>query len=115
MSRPSSQPIRWIELVRALWGLILLFAPREMLHSEGSSQADERAVVTFRVLGARHLIQAALSGLRPTRDRLAVGAAVDFIHAGTGLAFGTADERRRRVAFTDAAVALIWSGWSWRD
>jgi hypothetical protein len=68
-----------------------------------------------RVLGARHLTQAALSGIRPTPAVLALGVWVDTVHAGTALAFAAADPARARAGITDAAVAGGWAAAGFRD
>jgi hypothetical protein len=44
-----------------------------------------------RVLGARQLLQAAITARRPTRRALELGAAVDAVHAATMMAGASAN------------------------
>lgn len=89
--------------VRVGWGAFLVAAPGVVLRSAGGTdEAASRWVV--RVLGLRHLIEAAVEAPHG-RDVRRVGAAVDAIHAATALAFGLLDRRWRRPALADAMVA----------
>ena len=112
-SRPASW--RTIEVVRAIWGAALLIGPATVLQQVHGVRADSRSIAVTRVLGARHLTQAALSGIRPTPAVLALGVWVDTVHAGTALTFAAADHARARAAITDAAVAAGWAAAGFRD
>jgi uncharacterized membrane protein YebE (DUF533 family) len=57
------------------------------------------------VLGARHLIQAALTRSRPTHTTLMLGAGADAAHAASMVLLGTASRRWRAAALADAALA----------
>jgi hypothetical protein len=59
----------------------------------------------IRVLGARELLQAALTGARPTRSVLAVGAVIDGLHAVSMLLLGITRREWRAPALVDAAAA----------
>ncbi|WP_344915434.1 SDR family oxidoreductase [Streptosporangium oxazolinicum] len=107
-------PVRAIEVARAAWGLALLMAPAQVLRVLGG-RGNRGAKAVARLLGARQLGQAAWSGLRPSREVLAGGAVTDLVHAGTVLALGAANGRWRRVALSDAGIALAWSLAGLRD
>ncbi len=110
---PQRRPL---ELVRAAWGLWLFAAPRQALYQVGGRvDADRRSVVVTRVLGARQLAQAGISGLRPSPAGLAVGAWVDGVHALTAVALAVSDQKRVRTAGLDAGVAALWSVLGRRD
>jgi hypothetical protein len=76
---------------------------------------DTKSVVIVRILGARQLTQAALSGFRPSPEVLAMGVWVDAVHTSTALALAVIDRSRARAGLTDAAVAGIWTGAGYRD
>ena len=112
-SRPATQ--RRIEAVRAVWGAALMIGPRTILERVHGVRADSRSIAIARILGARHLTQAALSGIRPTPAVLALGIWVDTVHAGTALTLAAADHARARAGITDAAVAAGWAAAGFRD
>lgn len=61
----------------------LLFAPRQRARS--------------RVLGARQITQAVLSGVRPSPEVLAMGVWIDLAHAASVLGLAAADRDIRRA------------------
>ena len=98
-----------VEAVRAVYGAALLLAPVGVLSSPAGSPLDPPAVRVARVLGARHLVQAAvLARHRAPGWRLA-GAAVDGAHAASMLALARWSGRplHRRLAARNARAA----GW----
>ncbi|TAM65010.1 hypothetical protein [Mycobacterium sp.] len=106
--------IRAIELIRAGWGGVLLAAPAEVLGHIHGIRVDRRAIVVTRILGARHLVQALLSGVDPGPEVLAAGVWVDTVHSVTALGLAVVDRRRARGGVTDALVAASWAGLGWR-
>jgi hypothetical protein len=94
-------------IVRIPWGAVLLLAPGAVLAltTGPDSPCGGPARVVLRILGARHLLQAGVELRWPRPRILAVAAAVDGVHAATGVAFGAADRRWRRAALLDAAIA----------
>jgi hypothetical protein len=98
-----------LEIARAVWGAVLLIGPGFVLEHVHGVRADSRSVAVIRVLGARHVAQAVLSGIRPSPAVLALGIWADAAHAGTGLVFAAADRARARAALIDAAVAVGWA------
>ena len=63
-----------------------------------SLEIDTKSRIIARILGARHLTQAALSGYRPSPEVLAMGVWVDTVHALTalGLAVSVSHTHPRR-------------------
>ncbi|MEZ0166611.1 hypothetical protein AB2L27_17775 [Kineococcus sp. LSe6-4] len=100
-------------LARAVWGTALVTVPRPLLRRLDPAGADDRAVAVARVLGVRHLVQAALTGALPCRPVLLAGAVADAAHGASMLALAGWDPGRRRVALVDAALALGWGAASW--
>lgn len=107
--------LRPIELLRATWGAALLLAPRFMLERVNHVQVDTKSLVVARILGARQLTQAVLSGVSPSPEVLAMGVWVDAVHSATALALAGIDHDRARAGLTDAAVAGVWGGLGYRD
>ncbi|WP_431932273.1 hypothetical protein [Micromonospora sp. RP3T] len=92
---------------RVAWGTLLLLVPGALLRPVGP--ATPAARWTLRVLGARHLAQAAVTLRWPVPGVLVVGAAVDGAHALATLALAAADRRQRHAALADATVAAVWA------
>lgn len=64
----SAGSVRPFELVRGAWGLACLaclVAPRQVAGVAGRQLVDHRAVVVMRILGVRHVVQAAFSCWAP--------------------------------------------------
>ncbi|KDE98132.1 hypothetical protein Y900_004025 [Mycolicibacterium aromaticivorans JS19b1 = JCM 16368] len=119
-SRPLSTDVattrsRSIELTRAGWGLALLVAPRAVMETVHRIEVDTKSVVVARILGARHLTQALLSGWRPSPEVLAMGVWVDAVHAMTAVGLAAVDRSRARAGLTDAAAATVWAGAGYHD
>lgn len=94
-------------MVRTGWALALLAAPGPVVRVVGGrDEPASRWVV--RVLGARHLVEAAVE-IRHGRGVRRAGAAIDGIHSCTAMAFGLADRRWRRPALIDAGVAAAFA------
>lgn len=101
---------RYIEFIRASWGLLLLLAPHAVLARLHGVRVDRRALVVARILGARQVVQASLSGANPTPEILAAGVWVDAVHSLTALGLAVVDRRRARGGVIDAIVAALWAG-----
>jgi hypothetical protein len=106
-SNDDVNPERARPTIRIPWGATLLLAPHAVLAvTTRRDRAFLRpASAVLRVLGARHLLQAGFELRWPTAQVLTAAAAVDGIHAATGVAFGLLDHRWRRAALLDAAIA----------
>ena len=68
----------------------------------------------MRLLGARQVAQAVLTGTRPSHAVLVLGAGVDALHASSMVILALFDRRLRRAALADAFVALgfAWAGFT---
>lgn len=108
--------VRFIEVVRAAWGVALLTAPTYVLRVvTADDDPDHWATVVTRVLGARHLTQAALSGVRPSAEVLAMGVWTDAVHTVTALTLAGVDHGRMRMGLADAGIAGSWAFFGLRD
>jgi hypothetical protein len=92
-------------VIRLIYGSLLLIAPGRLV-GRGRDRADARFRFVARVLGARHVLQAVVTALRPTATVRRGGAVVDCLHAATDLGCAVLDRRRRGPASVDAGVAL---------
>lgn len=95
-------------LVRAGWGLVLLGVPPGLLRSLGVPSGG-MGIRVVRLLGLRHLLQAAAQASGRGRGR--VGALVDLLHGMSMLLLAIVDARRRRAALADAVVAGVLLAW----
>jgi len=103
-----------LDAVRACYGGLLLAAPRRMLTGCTPGQAGPRTLGVVRVLGARHLLQAALtagvlSACGPSEESppgraLRAGSGVDTAHAASMLGLALAHRPLRRAALADALL-----------
>lgn len=113
--RPDEQTtVRRIEVVRGTWGLVMLAGPTPLLRSI-SIDDDPAMIWTGRVLGARHLTQAVLSGARPSPEGLAMGVWVDAVHALCALGLAASSRRRAAAGIFDAVAATGWAVAGYRD
>ncbi|MGI9155119.1 MAG: hypothetical protein ACR2FG_00540 [Marmoricola sp.] len=111
----TRRDVRGIELVRGCWGLLLLVAPQSVLQRLHGKKIDTRAVRFTRILGARQLGQAVLSGVAPSPEVLAMGVWVDTVHSLSAVALATADSGRSRLAWADAGVAGAYAAAGTKD
>lgn len=113
--RPDEQTtVRRIEVVRGTWGLVMLAGPTPLLRAI-SIDDDPVMIWTGRVLGARHLTQAVLSGARPSPEGLAMGVWVDAVHALCALGLAASSRRRAAAGIFDAVAATGWAVAGYRD
>ena len=98
-----------LTLARAANGAALLAVPGGVLRATVRGRVDRPARVVTRILGARHLVQARLTGLRPGPAALWIGTAVDAAHAATALGLAAVDADRRRAAIGNALSALAFA------
>ena len=96
---------RFLRVTRAAYGAALLAVPSRILRACGGDPADGAALAVARVLGGRHLVQAALAGNDPGAVRRYGGAVVDLLHAASMFAVARMDAPRRRPALIDGSVA----------
>jgi hypothetical protein len=92
----------------------LLLFPRPVLESAAHLRVDSHSAAIARVLGARHLTQAVLSGITPSPEVLALGIWTDAVHAVTAVGLAVSDRSRVRAGLTDAIVAGVWAALGYR-
>lgn len=101
---------RLVAAARGGWAIFLLTCPDRPTSALTGMRLTEHDRRVLRVLGARELIQAAISLLHPSPRVLAAGSAVDALHATSCLGVAAVDTRWRRGgllgAFDAAAFAL---------
>ena len=109
---PAAPGLRQVlPAARACYGGMLLLAPGPLIRWCTRGPASARAQHVSRLLGARHLIQAALTaGARPGTARLGIGAAVDLTHAASMVGLALLDRGVRRVTLADAAIETLLAG-----
>ena len=96
-------------IARIALGLSLLLWPGQIGELVAGERLDRRWILAGRVLGVRHLAEALAVNLKPSAGLLLAGAAADAIHACTAAGFGLVDPRRRRLVWTNAIVAALFS------
>jgi len=102
---PDPLSAHLLPAARACYGAALLCAPGLIIRIATGRPASSRARGVTRLLGVRHLLQAALtSGPAPGTARLAIGAAVDLTHAASRAALAAADPKLRRATLADALI-----------
>ena len=111
--RSRTAPLRAAAVARTGWGLALLLAPDALARAGRRPSATPAAVTVARVLGTRQLAQAVVTTARPSASVAAASAAVDLLHAATGVGLAAVSPRWRRIALVDAGVAagLAACGW----
>jgi hypothetical protein len=112
MKPPVDMAVVLASAVRAGWGLVLIVAPDAVI-AASNGRSDRTSRTTLRVLGLRHLVQAAVVGGHPTRTFQRLGVAVDVLHASSAVALAGIDTRQRRPALTEAAIAGGWALTGW--
>jgi hypothetical protein len=96
---------------RACYGGILLLAPGPVIRLCTRGPASPRAQNVTRVLGVRHLVQAALTaGAPPGTARREIGAAVDLTHATSMVGLALLDRTIRRATLADAVIETLLAG-----
>jgi hypothetical protein len=94
---------------RIIYGLVLFAVPNPLLRLVSGQAATARERALTRVLGARLLVQAAVTDIRPDAVSVALGAETDFIHAASMLAWAVVDRGSRRLTLLSAAVAALFA------
>lgn len=110
---PTSSPasVRLLGGVNAVLGTVLLIAPSQLLRQLPHGRIDATARTVARILGARHLVQAAiLARARARSSCLLAGAAVDATHAVSMTILAGLRPDRRKLALTSALTASVLAG-----
>ena len=97
-------PVIPLRLARALLGGVFLWHPPTAPGLDDRARVD-RVRVIVRLLGARHLAQAAMT---TTPRRMRLGMALDGLHLLSLLVVAVVAAPWRRLALVDAAVAATW-------
>ncbi|GID31977.1 SDR family oxidoreductase [Paractinoplanes brasiliensis] len=108
-----AHPMRAATMARTGWASALLLAPEVLLRTAGRP-VPAAATVVARVLGTRQILQAAVTTAAPTARVTLLSAALDALHASTGLALAAASPRWRRIALVDATIATGLAVAAWR-
>ncbi|MGH3421890.1 MAG: hypothetical protein ACRDOD_20120, partial [Streptosporangiaceae bacterium] len=87
---------------RAGYGLVEATAPDLLAQRLFRIRLDAQARRVARVIGVRHVVQAAASGPAPTRAVLRLGAEVDVLHAASMVGLAALDRRQSRSALASA-------------
>jgi hypothetical protein len=90
---------------RALTGVTLLGWPRHALTAVSGQAPGDRAELYARVLGVRHLAEAAILWRWTTPAVLRAGAAVDAVHGASSVVLVGMNDRRRLAALNVASAA----------
>ena len=102
----AAGPLRLlVPLARAGYGAALLCAPGPMIGVVTGKPPSRRARQVARVLGVRHLIQAAVTALNPGPEVVALGVVVDLLHAASMFAFAAVVPDLRDAELADALAA----------
>ena len=102
MRRPPV-PGAGLQAVRVGYGMVLVLTPGLALRLATGRTPSRRTRRVARVLGIRHLVQAALTATAPTPAVFAAGGQVDAVHAASMLVAGVWPAERR-AALADALV-----------
>jgi hypothetical protein len=109
MADGPRRSFRGVEISRGIWGLALLTRPEQVLRHVHRVQVDRPSIVVARILGARHLVQAVLSGVRPSPEVLAMGVWVDAAHAASAVGLAVVDRDRASAGLIDTVAATGWA------
>lgn len=93
--------------VRSLVGIALLTRPRALVADLSGQPVDEKLAIYARILGARHLVEAAIMARWPTPTVVRTGAAVDAIHAASCLVLCRTDHHPRLAIVNFASASTF--------
>jgi hypothetical protein len=103
---PAGRARLLVPLARAGYGAALLCVPGPMIGAVTGQPPTARARQVARVLGVRHLAQAAVTVVNSGPEVVALGVVVDLLHAASMFAFAAAaGQSLRRAELTDALAA----------
>jgi hypothetical protein len=94
-----------VPLARAGYGAALVCAPGPMIGVVTGQPPSRRARQVARILGVRHLAQAAITALNPGPEVVALGVIVDLLHAASMFAFAAVVPDLRDAELADALAA----------
>ncbi len=111
----STRPPAAVRLLIALHvclGIPLLIAPGMVVGALPHQRIDRPVRVFARILGARHLLEAAVLARRHTHEWILAGAAVDATHALTMVLLACLCPARSELALGNAAGATLLAAYS---
>lgn len=109
----SAQTRRYVfAAVRAGWGAALVLRPDQVVRTASGQSPTTASRAVARILGIRHLAQAAATLHWHSRTARDLGLATDLLHAGTGLGLAVLSTRWRRGALIDASLATAFAATS---
>jgi hypothetical protein len=97
--------MRLLTRVRVTYGTLLLLRPRLLTKAIPMSNIDGPVIAFARLLGARHLLEAAVLSRRRAPVWTLAGAAVDATHATTMVVLAVRRPIRRSLAIANALAA----------
>jgi hypothetical protein len=98
-----------LQLTRASYGVALVIAPGPVIYLATGRFPGRRVRRVAQLLGARHLVQAAVTAVAPLPDVFALGAEVDAVHATSMLMLAAARRAARPAALTDAVAEAVFA------
>lgn len=94
-----------LSIARLGWGAALLARPRAVSGLAEGHPAGEKMAIAARVLGARHILQAAAERRWPASGLRRVGAAIDALHAVVMAAVAVPTSAARGPALASSVIA----------
>ena len=104
---------RRLQLTRASYGVALVMAPGLVIYLATGRFPSRRARRVARLLGTRHLAQAAVTAAVPVPDVFALGAAVDTGHAASMVMLAPAGGAAWPAALLDALAEAAFAATGW--
>jgi hypothetical protein len=101
----TPRPVRVLIGLHVCLGAPLLMVPSRVVGALPHQRIDRSVRLFARILGARHLAEAAVLARRHTHDWILAGAAVDATHALCMLLLARLEPAQRKLALTNAAGA----------
>jgi hypothetical protein len=95
--------------IRAGYGVTLIAAPGAVIHLATGRRPGRRECRVARLLGARHLVQAAVSACAPRPGVLTAGAGIDALHTASMIMLAAVDRGARRAALMDAVAESLFA------
>jgi hypothetical protein len=103
---PGGAAVRSLaSLARVAYGLALICCPGRLIRLRTGERPSRRACAIGRVLGVRHVAQAAISTVCPNHVVVGAGVTADLAHAGSMMILAGLDPDLRPALLTDAAIA----------
>jgi hypothetical protein len=96
---------RLASIARVAYGLALICCPGRLIRLRTGERPSRRACAIGRVLGVRHVAQAAISTACPIDLVVGAGVTADIAHAGSMVILAGLDPDLRPALLTDAAIA----------